>query len=78
MTMVNVFEAKSQLSKLIEKAAAGEDVIIARSGKPVARITRLVDAKPAVTFGILRGRVSLGDDFDEPLPDDEIAAFGGG
>jgi prevent-host-death family protein len=67
---VNIFEAKTQLSKLIGKAESGEDVIIARAGKPVARLTRLEPPKPKIRFGLLKGKIHVADDFDEYLPED--------
>jgi antitoxin (DNA-binding transcriptional repressor) of toxin-antitoxin stability system len=68
MTVVNIYDAKTQLSKLIEEAAAGNDVVIARGGKPVARLTRLVAPKRKLKFGVLKGKVSVSADFDAPLP----------
>ena len=65
---VNVFEAKTNLSKLIAKAEKGEDVIIARAGKPVVRLTRLERAKKPIRFGGLKGKIWIADDFDAPLP----------
>ena len=67
---VNVFEAKTNLSKLIAKAEKGEDVIIARAGKPVVRLTRLEPEKKTIRFGGLKGKIWIADDFDEPLPAD--------
>jgi len=72
---VNVFEAKTNLSKLIAKAEKGEDVIIARAGKPVARLTQLVPEKKPIVFGMMKGQIWLADDFDAPLPDELMAAF---
>jgi len=69
-------EAKTRLSQLVERAQAGEDVVIARNGRPVAR---LVPLPPKSRFselrGIWRGQVRIADDFDE-LPDDVAEAFG--
>ena len=73
--MVNIFEAKTQLSKLIEKVEHGEDVIIARAGKPVARLTALAPDKPKIRFGGLKGKIWIADDFDAPLPDEILAEF---
>jgi prevent-host-death family protein len=77
MPTVNIFEAKTQLSKLIEMAERGEEVIIARAGKPVARLTKLDHAKPKIRFGLLKGKLHIADDFDAPLPDDVLAEFEG-
>lgn len=78
MGSVNIYEAKTQLSKLIDRAANGEDVVIARNGRPVARLTALAEAKPAIRFGVLKGKISIADDFDAPLPDEVLAAFENG
>lgn len=67
---VNIFEAKTNLSKLIAKAEKGEDVVIARAGKPVVRLTRLETAKKPIRFGGLKGKIWIADDFDAPLPED--------
>jgi len=74
MPKYNVHEAKTQLSKLLERVAAGEEVIIARSGVPVAR---LVPAAPVQerSLGTEKGRVFVADDFDAPLPKDLLKAF---
>ena len=75
MAVVNIYEAKTTLSKLIERAAAGEDVILARGGKPVARLTQLEPAKRKVRFGLLKGKIRVSKDFDAPLPDTALAEF---
>jgi prevent-host-death family protein len=77
MTTINIYEAKTQLSKLVERAAAGKDVIIARGGKPVARLTSLVTPKAKIRFGLLKGKVKAAKDFDAPLPDEVLAPFEG-
>ena len=75
--MVNIYEAKTQLSKLVDKAAQGEDIIIARNGKPVARITALKSEKRPFRPGSLKGKGWISDDFNAPLPDDILAGFEG-
>jgi prevent-host-death family protein len=67
---VNMFEAKTQLSKLVERVERGEDVIIARAGKPVARLTQLESVKRPIRYGGLKGKIWIADDFDDPLPED--------
>jgi antitoxin (DNA-binding transcriptional repressor) of toxin-antitoxin stability system len=74
---VNIYEAKTGLSRLITRAERGEDVIIARAGKPVARLARLDPPTRRVRFGVLKGRVRVADDFDAPLPEEVLAAFEG-
>ena len=67
---VNIFQAKTQFSKLVEMAERGEDVIIARAGKPVARLTQLRPEKKPIVFGLMKGKIWVADDFDDPLPED--------
>jgi prevent-host-death family protein len=76
MTIVNVHAAKTHLSKLLERVAQGEEVVIAKAGKPVARI---VPAEPPQALrrpGSARGLGRVRDDFDTPMPDDFLAALG--
>jgi prevent-host-death family protein len=75
MATVNVHAAKTQLSKLLDQAEAGDEVIIARAGKPVARLVAIAPPKPTRTLGLLAGKLRLRDDFDAPLPDDVLADF---
>jgi len=72
---VNIYEAKTRLSELVEQAASGEDVIIARSGVPVARLTRLQRTARKRHLGLLDGRFRIPDDFNEPLPEEVVGAF---
>ena len=76
MKIVNKHEAKTTLSQLVEQVENGEEVVLARAGTPVARIVPLRRAEPRV-LGRWRGRVRMADDFDAPLPDDELAAWTG-
>ena len=76
MAQFGMHEAKTKLSQLVERANAGEDIVIARNGKPVARVIPIVQANSrAAVYGLWRGRVHMADDFDE-LPDDIAEAFG--
>jgi len=75
MEVFNVHEAKTHLSKLLDRVAQGEEVIIAKSGKPVAKLVR-VAVEPRRP-GRLKGRIRVGADFDEPLPEEILAAFRG-
>ena len=77
MTKVNINEAKTRLSQLVEEAASGLDVVIARAGRPVARLTRLVGATRKRRSGVLNGRFRIPDDFNRPLPDDVLRTFEG-
>lgn len=65
---VNVHEAKTHLSKLLERVALGEEVIIAKAGKPVARLVRVNDEPKKRTIGRAKGEFVVPDDFDDPLP----------
>lgn len=73
--IVNVHAAKTQLSKLIDAALAGEEVVIARDSKPMARLTPV--AKSGFKFGILEGKLGEGPDFFEPMPEDELRLWEG-
>ncbi len=73
MRTVNVHEAKTHLSRLLEAVEAGEEVLIARAGKPVARLAPLRAAKRRL--GALEGRFEVPSDWDEPLPNDVLATF---
>jgi prevent-host-death family protein len=74
MLTANMHEAKSQLSKLVEQALAGEDVVIARAGKPLVRLVPIVEAKPRRQLGRLKGKIRIAADFDE-TPQDIIDSF---
>jgi prevent-host-death family protein len=76
---VNLHAAKTHFSRLVDEAAAGEEIIIAKAGKPVARLVPLTSprTRPKRRLGILTGRASLPADFDAPLPDAVIDAFEG-
>jgi prevent-host-death family protein len=71
---VGVHEAKTNLSRLLELVTAGEEIIITRRGEEVARLVP-AERGPGRELGIDRGRYTVPDDFDAPLPDDVIAAF---
>jgi prevent-host-death family protein len=77
MRTVNIHAAKTQLSRLVDAAAAGEEIIIAKAGKPVARLGPLVGPQPRRRLGVLAGKLSVTEDFDAPLPDEVIEAFEG-
>jgi prevent-host-death family protein len=78
MEIVNIYEAKTQLSKLVDLAAAGTDIVISRNGKPIARLTSVKDKeKRLLGLGALEGKGWIADDFDEPLPDELLAEFEG-
>lgn len=78
MTTVNIHAAKTHFSRLVDQAAAGEEIVIAKAGKPVARLVPLAPAKkPDRVLGRLAGKLNISDDFDAPLPDDLLVLFEG-
>lgn len=72
----NVHEAKTNLSKLLERTADGEEIIIARAGVPVARLVPVMTPSTERPLGSEQGAVLIADDFDAPLPPDLLDAFG--
>lgn len=75
MASVNIHEAKTHLSQLLERVEAGEEITIARAGKPIARLAPLLTPKKAFAFGVLRDRIRIAEDFDAPLPEDMLELF---
>jgi prevent-host-death family protein len=76
MRTVNIHAAKTHLSRLIEDVSAGEEIIIAKAGKPVAKLVPLgVASKGERKLGGLAGKISLPPNFDDPLPDEFLAYF---
>jgi prevent-host-death family protein len=75
MKISNIHEAKSQLSKLIESALAGEEIIIAKAGKPLVRLIPYHEPIEPRTPGAWEGKVSMSDDFDDELPPELLANF---
>lgn len=75
MTMINVHEAKTHLSRILDRVAGGEEVLIAKAGKPIARLVPVPVDKKTRTPGTYRGRIRIGDDFDAPLPDDMLESL---
>lgn len=72
---MNIHAAKTHLSRLVDQAAAGEEIVIARAGKPVARLAPLRVVGRPRTPGLMRGQIVIAKDFDAPLPKDVLAAF---
>lgn len=75
MKTVNIHAAKTQLSKLVEDAVAGEEVVIAKAGRPMVRLVPVEPVKRK-GFGADRGKIKIHDDFDAPLPPEWQKAFG--
>lgn len=77
MKISNIHEAKSQLSKLIESALAGEEIVIAKAGKPLVKLIPYQEDKKPRTPGVWEGKVVMSEDFDDELPPDILAGFMG-
>jgi prevent-host-death family protein len=78
MAQINIREAKAHLSRLLRRVESGEEIVIARAGKPVARLVAVAEPKRPRELGRERGKIWIAEDFDAPLPDDLLAAFEGG
>ena len=76
--VVNIYEAKTHLSKLVDEAAAGREIVIAKAGVPRARLVPVETSRPRRKPGGAKGRIRIAADFDAPLPADILAAFLGG
>jgi prevent-host-death family protein len=74
---VNIHAAKTQLSRLVEEAATGREIVIAKAGRPVARLVPLASPVRQKHLGLLKGKIRVSADFDAPLPDDLLDAFEG-
>jgi prevent-host-death family protein len=74
---VNIHEAKTHLSRLVEEVAAGAEVIITKAGKPIARLTPISAPVRKKRLGLLKGRIKVPEDFNAPLDEATLAAFEG-
>jgi prevent-host-death family protein len=74
---VNIHDAKTHLSRLVEQAALGKEIIIAKAGKPMARLVPLLSAPKPKKFGLLKGKIKVPDDFNAPLDPAVLALFTG-
>jgi prevent-host-death family protein len=77
MASINVYEAKTQLSRLLDRAEAGEEIVITRHGRPVARLGPIQPRPDPRKLGVLRGRLRMSRDFDAPLPEEILRTFEG-
>jgi prevent-host-death family protein len=75
MRTVSVHEAKTHLSRLLDDVAHGEEVVIARASKPVARLVRFELKAARRRLGLLKGKLTVPSDFDAPLPEDVLKSF---
>lgn len=76
-SVINIHEAKTHLSRIVDEVAAGAEVIIAKSGKPMARLTPIASMPRPKKLGLLKGKIKVPDDFNAPLDEDVIAQFEG-
>lgn len=74
---VGIYDAKTRLSRLVDRAAQGEEIVITRHGKPVARLVSIEPRQEPRKLGLLRGRAWISPDFDAPLPEDLLDLFEG-
>ena len=77
MEIINIHEAKTNLSRIIETVFRGSEVILAKAGKPMVKIVPLQAKKREIKFGVLKGKIRIAHDFDAPLPDDVLDLFEG-
>lgn len=75
MKQINIHAAKTHLSRLVEDAAAGEEIIIAKAGKPLARLCGLHPPKGRRVLGVLKGKLHLPNDIEAPLAEDIVKSF---
>lgn len=75
MQTINIHDAKTNFSRLVDIAAGGEEIIIAKAGKPTARLVPMQTSKIERVFGSLKGKIRIANDFDAPLSEDVIARF---
>ncbi len=75
MTLVNIHEAKTHLSRLLARVVEGEEIVIAKSGRPVARLVAVERRSQRRVLGQDRGLFEVPEDFDDPLPEDVLASF---
>jgi prevent-host-death family protein len=75
--IINIHEAKTHLSRIVDQVAAGKEVISAKAGNPMARLTPLASEKRPKNLGLLEGRMKVPEDFNEPLDEATLAAFEG-
>jgi prevent-host-death family protein len=78
MKIINIYDAKTQLSRLLREVAAGEDIVIAKDGTPLARLVPYQQEGKVRELGFARGRIKVSDDFDAPLPTDLLEEFDAG
>jgi prevent-host-death family protein len=76
-SVINIHDAKTHLSRIVDEVAAGAEVIIAKAGKPMARLIPIAPPVKQKRLGLLKGRISVPDDFNAPLDEEQLARFEG-
>jgi prevent-host-death family protein len=75
--VLNIHEAKTHLSRIVDEVAAGKEVIIAKAGRPMARLSPIAPGVKKKRLGLLKGKIKVARDFNAPLPDEVLAGFEG-
>ena len=75
ITIINIHEAKTHLSRILEEVAAGKEVIIAKAGKPMARLVPMQEKATKKKLGLLKGKIKIPADFNKPLPEAVMQQF---
>jgi prevent-host-death family protein len=73
--MINIHQAKTHLSRIVDEVAAGAEVVIAKAGKPMARLVPIEPKPRPKKLGLLKGKIVVRDDFNEPLDETTVARF---
>ena len=74
---LNLYDAKTRLSELVEAASQGETVVIAKAGRPLAKLGPVEALRRPLRLGLMKGKISIGKDFDQPLPESVLREFEG-
>lgn len=75
---LNLYDAKTRLSELVEAASQGETVVIAKAGRPLAKLGPVDSVRKPIRLGLMKGKIKIGKDFDAPLPESVLREFEGG
>ncbi|HEX5460315.1 MAG TPA: type II toxin-antitoxin system prevent-host-death family antitoxin [Steroidobacteraceae bacterium] len=75
--VLNIHEAKTHLSRIVEEVAAGKEIIIAKAGKPMARLSPITPTVKKKKLGLLKGKIRIAGDLNAPLPDEVLSSFEG-
>ena len=75
--VINIHEAKTHLSRIVDEVAAGAEVIIAKAGRPMARLSPIEAVVRPKKFGLLKGKIKVADNFNDPLDEEVLSGFEG-